>query len=296
MKYVITGGAGNISKPLAEQLKAAGHDVTVIGRSAANLETLTQQGIKAAIGSVEDTAFLTETFKGADAVYLMIPPNYATSGWREYQNAVGRNYVLALQQSGVTHAVVLSSMGAHAGEGVGPVNGLADFEKMLAPLSNLHVKLLRPSYFMYNLFGMLPLIQHMNIMGGNYGGTEEKLALVHTKDIAAAAFEELNSRSYTGHTVRYIVGDERHPTEIASVLSNAIGKPGIPWVVFTDEQAKAGMLQAGMNEAIAAGYTELGHALATGLAQEDYWKNRPPLTATKLEDFAKEFAAAYQHA
>ena len=37
MKYVITGGAGNISKPLAETLLAAGHAVTIIGRSAEHL-------------------------------------------------------------------------------------------------------------------------------------------------------------------------------------------------------------------------------------------------------------------
>jgi nucleoside-diphosphate-sugar epimerase len=33
MKYTITGGADHISKPLAEKLLAAGHSVTVIGRS-----------------------------------------------------------------------------------------------------------------------------------------------------------------------------------------------------------------------------------------------------------------------
>jgi uncharacterized protein YbjT (DUF2867 family) len=38
MKYVITGGAGHISKPLAEQLLAAGHEVTVIGRNEEHLK------------------------------------------------------------------------------------------------------------------------------------------------------------------------------------------------------------------------------------------------------------------
>ena len=65
MKYVITGGAGNISKPLALQLLTAGHAVTVIGRSEGNLKELTDAGAKAAIGSVEDLAFLTAAFFGA---------------------------------------------------------------------------------------------------------------------------------------------------------------------------------------------------------------------------------------
>jgi hypothetical protein len=33
--------------------------------------------------------------------------------------------------------------------------------------------------------------------------------------------------------------------------------------------------------------------LRTGEAQEDYWKHRPKLSKTKLEDFAKEFAAVF---
>ncbi len=46
MNYVITGGAGHISKPLAEALLAAGHQVTVIGRNAANLQELVSKRSK----------------------------------------------------------------------------------------------------------------------------------------------------------------------------------------------------------------------------------------------------------
>ena len=43
MKYTITGGAGHISRPLAEKLLNAEHQVTVIGRSAEKLKGLTDQ-------------------------------------------------------------------------------------------------------------------------------------------------------------------------------------------------------------------------------------------------------------
>jgi uncharacterized protein YbjT (DUF2867 family) len=45
MKYVITGGAGNISKPLTEKLLNADHDVTVIGRNAENIRSLTDTSV-----------------------------------------------------------------------------------------------------------------------------------------------------------------------------------------------------------------------------------------------------------
>jgi len=73
MKYVITGSIGNISKPVSTALIKAGHDVTVITSKEGNVAAIEALGAHAAVGSVEDTAFLTKTFEGADAVYTMVP-------------------------------------------------------------------------------------------------------------------------------------------------------------------------------------------------------------------------------
>lgn len=294
MKYVITGGAGHISAPLAEKLLAAGQEVTVIGRNAENLKTLTDKGAKAAIGSVEDGVFLNEAFKGADAVYLMIPPNFSLKGeWRSFQNEVGDRFIEAIRTNNIKYVVVLSSIGAHRGNGVGPVDGLADLEKKFISLPDVNVKFLRPSYFMYNFISMIPLLKNAGIMGSNFFGTDEKLVLTHTEDIADAAAEELLALNFTGQSVRYIANDERSTDEIAKVLGAAVGKPDTSWVVFTDEQSLSGMKTAGLADTIANGYTEMGKSLREGKMQEDYWKHRPQLGKRKLEDFAKEFAEAY---
>ena len=58
MKYVITGGAGNISKPLTLSLLKAGHEVIVVGRNESNLKELLDAGAKAAIGSIKMLHFL----------------------------------------------------------------------------------------------------------------------------------------------------------------------------------------------------------------------------------------------
>jgi uncharacterized protein YbjT (DUF2867 family) len=295
MKYVITGGAGHISAALTEKLLKAGHNVTVIGRTAGNLQPLTSQGAIAAVGSLEDAAFLTASFACADAVYTMIPPNFATDNFRHYQNSVARNYIAAIKANNIKNVVVLSSIGAHMGNGAGPVDGLADYEDLLHRLTDVNIKVLRPSYFMYNLFTMIPLIKNMQIMGSNFGGNGEKLALVHTNDIAAAAAEELLALNFTGYTIRYVASDERTAVEVAAVLSNAVNKPGIPWVEFSDDQSLQGMKQAGLSEDFAEGYTTMGRALREGKMQEDYWKNHPVLGIVKLEDFASEFASAYNN-
>jgi uncharacterized protein YbjT (DUF2867 family) len=294
MKYVITGGAGNISKPLAEKLLKAGHDITVIGRNAEHLKPLTDAGAKAAIGSVDDLEFLTKTFTEADAVYTMVPPNFATSDMKAYIASVGKKYAEAIRQAGVKYVVNLSSVGAHLPDGCGPVSGLYKVEQYLNELKDVNIKHLRPVYFFANLLANTGMVKHMNIIGGNFGGEGFKMLFTDQSDIAEVAFEEISKLSFAGHSVRYIASDERGTDDIAKVIGSAIGNPALPWVTFSDEQALGGMLQAGLPENIAANYTEMGHAMHSGTMFEDYWKNRPAvLGKTKLEDFAKTFASVY---
>lgn len=293
MQYVITGSIGHISKPITEALTKAGHQVTVITSSDGKVADIEALGAKAAVGSVEDAAFLKQAFAGADAVYLMIPPKWGVNGWRAYQNQVGDNYVEAIKANDIQYVVLLSSVGAHMGEGAGPVDGLYDMEQKLKQVPGLNAVFLRPSYFMYNLFSMVGMVKGMGIMGSNFG--DETIVLVHTSDIADAAIDELLQLGFTGQRVRYVAGDERTGAEVAKVLGEAVGKPETPWMVFSDEQNTQGMLQAGLNEEMASEYTKLGQSMRNGSMQADYFANRPAqLGKVKLEDFAhNEFAPAF---
>ena len=294
MKYVITGGAGNISKHLAEKLLKAGHDVTVISRNAENIKPLVDLGAKPAIGSVTDTTFLIKTFTGADAVYTMVPPNYATTDMKASIAEVGKNYADALKAANIKYVVNLSSVGAHLPDGVGPVSGLYRVEQAMNELKNTNIKHLRPTYFFANFLANVGMIKNMNIIGGNFGGADFKMLLADPSDIAEVAFDELKNLNFTGHSFRYIGSDERSTDDIAKILGDAVGKPQLPWVTFTDEQAYGGMTQVGLPENIAKNYTEMGHAMQDGSMFEDYWKHHPDkLGKTKLEDFAKTFAAVY---
>jgi uncharacterized protein YbjT (DUF2867 family) len=140
------------------------------------------------------------------------------------------------------------------------------------------------------------MIKNIGIMGANFGGENLKVVMVHPTDVAEVAAEELSNLNFTGHSIRYIASDERTTDEIASVIGKVIGKPELNWVVFTDEDALKGMVQAGLPEEVAKNYAEMNHSLQSGKMFEDYWKNRPStLQKTKLEDFAKIFAAAYKN-
>ena len=294
MKYTITGGAGNISKSLALQLLKAGHEVTVVGRNPDNLKELSDAGAKLAIGSVEDIAFLTKAFTGADAVYTMVPPVHVVTDWKAHIEQIAKNYAAAIQATGVKYVVNLSSVGAHLADGVGPVSGLYRAEKVLNSLAGIHIKHLRPPYFYNNLLGNIGMIKGMGVIGANFSAAENKFPIVAPSDIADVAAEELLKLGFNGHSVRYLASDEVSTEKIATVLGTAIGKPGLAWVEFTDEQALGGMIQAGLPEEIAKNYAEMNQSIKTGAMTEDYFKHRPTVFGkVKLEDFAQTFATIY---
>jgi len=295
MKYVITGGAGNISKPLTEQLLKAGHQVTVIGRNAEHLKDLTALGAAAAIGSVEDVAFLTKTFTGANAVYTMVPPNYGAPDLKAYIIKIGKNYTEAIKASGVKYVVNLSSIGAHLPKGAGPVSALHYVEESFNSLKDVNILHLRPGYYFFNLLGNIGMVKQANIIGANFGSGDDKIVMVNPVDIAPVAAEALLSLNFTGHSIKYIAGDERSGADIAKTLGSAIGKSDLPWVKFSDEDAYTGMVQAGLPQEIALNYRDMGQVMNDGTMFEDYWKHRPTLSKTKLEDFAKVFAAVYNN-
>ncbi len=293
MNYVITGSIGHISKPIVSALVADNHQVTVITSNTERVAEIEALGATSKVGSVEDDTFITSAFAGADAVYLMIPPKWKTDNWFGYQQTVANNYINAIAANNIKYVVQLSSIGAHMRKGAGPIDGLGYLEEQLLGLQNVNTVALRPSYFFYNLFSQIGLVKQAGIFGANYGGTDEKLVLVDTNDIALVAAEKLLNLSFTGFTTQYIASDEVSTNDIAQVLGEAIRKPGTPWVTFTDEQSLQGMLGAGLDAEIANGYATMGAAIRSGAIQEDYWQNKPTLGKYKLADFAMAFAAAF---
>lgn len=295
MKYVITGGAGNISKPVVEKLLASGHKVVVVTRNASHISELTALGAEAAVGSLEDVDFLTRAFAGADAVYTMVPPNSTATDWKGYIGQIGANYAHAIKVNGIKYVVNLSSVGAHLAEGCGPVSGLNRVEKSLNALDDVNILHLRPAYFYPNLLSQVDMVKKAGIMGSNFGGPDLKVVFTDPADIALVVADALLSKDFSGHSVRYIASDEKTSVEVAAIIGAVIGKPDLQWIVFSDDDALKGALAAGLPEEVASNYIEMNHAMNTGKMLEDYWENRPlSLGHTKLKDFANIFAAAFK--
>lgn len=292
MKIIITGSLGNIGKPLAQNLIASGHDVTIVSSNADRKADIENLGAKAAIGSVSDANFLAATFAGADSLFAMTPPNLGGSNIISNTVNAGKAFAEAINKAGVKRVVMLSSIGADLEKGTGPIAGLHQIEKIYNGLENTAVTFLRAGFFFTNLYNDVPMIKGAGIVGANYPAGL-KMPFVHPTDIAAAAAEELQ-KDTTGKSIRYIISDVRTPNDVANVLGNAIGKTDLPWVEFTDEQSLQGMTQAGLPEEMANMYTEMGSGLRSEKIAAHFLNNNFSVDGKiKLEDFAKEFAAKF---
>lgn len=292
MKITISGSLGNIGKPLATKLVAEGHDVTVISSAADRKPEIEKLGAVAAIGSVSDPEFLTKAFTGADAVFVMTPPNMGGANIIANTTEAGKAFAKAITASGVKRVVMLSSIGADLPTGNGPIAGLYHIENVYSDLKAVSVTFLRAGLFYTNFYNDIPLIKGMGIMGANYPG-DILVPMVYPGDIAVAVAEELQKNT-DGLNIRYIVSDVRTPNEAAKIFGAAIGKPELPWVEFTDEQALGGMLQAGLPEEVAQLYTEMGTGFRNGTIPSDFERSDSPVEGqTKLEDFAAIFAAGF---
>ncbi|SEK50598.1 Uncharacterized conserved protein YbjT, contains NAD(P)-binding and DUF2867 domains [Chitinophaga rupis] len=296
MNITITGSLGNIGRRLTETLTAKGHRVRVVSHDPAKAAAIEALNAIPVIGSIEDADLLLRAFEKADAVFTMIPPNYTSKDLRAYMKAAGERYANAITQTGVQHVVNLSSIGAHMPDGPGPAGANHYVEARLNALKDTHVLHLRPGMFYTNFFGAMGMIKHQHIIGNNFDATVN-MVLSHPADIAAAAAEALDTLNFSGKQVRYIAGDEKNGGQIAAALGEAIGKPNLQWIGFSDEDMLQGMLQNGLSEEMARVYIlEIGVALRSGILLDDYRKHRDTAFGkVQLADFAQEFAGVYKN-
>lgn len=135
------------------------------------------------------------------------------------------------------------------------------------------------------------MIKNAGFIGSVYG-SDDKLALVSPKDIATAVAEELQLSANT-KPIRYVSSDDRTCDEIATVLGKAIGKPDLEWYVLPKAQVLESLVKNGVPEHFASNLVELGEAIHSGVLREKFEQNLPEFGEVKLEDFARDFAKAF---
>jgi uncharacterized protein YbjT (DUF2867 family) len=293
----ILGATGRTGGGAARRLLEAGERVRALGRSAEGLKALADRGAETRSGDAADAAFLTEALRGAEAAYVLVPPNPVSPDYPAEQARTVEAVARAVADSGVPRVVMLSSIGADRPEGTGPILGLRRLEERLKATPGVHVLALRPGYFFENHLGTIGLIRHQGINGAAVD-PDLAIAAVATRDIAAAAAEALAARDFTGFAVRELQGPRNlSMREATRIIGAAIGKPDLPYVQFGYDDLKGALVRMGLSESMAGLYAEMSRAFNEGRIRATEPRGPRNTTATRFETFVEDtYLPAYRAA
>ena len=296
--YVVLGATGHVGGVVAARLLDAGRRVRAVARHADRLAPLTKRGAEAAAGSVDDPAFLRKTLEGARAAFVLLPPSApVASGIRAWQERAAGLLGDALEAAKVPYAVSLSSVGAQAASGNGPIGWLHALEQRLDRVPGLSPLHLRPGYFFENHLASIGMIRGMGLAGAAIR-PDVKIAQIAARDIGEAAARRLLALDWKGKAVQELQG-ERNLTmpEAWTVLGKAIGRPDLRYVQFPYADALQGMVKAGLPEEMAALYVEMSKGFNEGHIGMTQPRGPETTTPTSIEKWAAEvFAPAFQSA
>ena len=293
--YTVFGATGNIGSVITRVLLEKGEQVRVVGRNASKLQKYVQKGAEAFAGDMSDESAITRALNGARAAFLMIPPDAASPDYRAEQERIGDAIAGAVKKSGLQYGVNLSSFGAQAETGTGPIAGLHRLEKKLNDIDKLNVLHLRPAYFFENHLNAVSKIQMMGMIGGALKA-DLPIPQIATRDIGAFAGERLLKLDFNGKQTHELLGQrDLSMNEVAAAIGRAISKPDLRYAQFPYEQVEQFLLQMGTPAKTASYFTEMFHGINEGLVVAVEPRSAENSTPTSIETFLKDvFVPAYQ--
>jgi uncharacterized protein YbjT (DUF2867 family) len=286
--YVVIGAAGNTGSVVAKELLARGQKVRAIGRAADVLQPLAKLSAEPFVADVTDAGALARAFAGAQAVYVMLPPDVRSDDVLAHSKRASDALASAIEKAQIKYAVSLSSIGADKTEKTGSVAGLTYLEQKLQHIAGLNVICLRSGYFMENTLAQIGVLQAMRKTGGPLRG-DLKLPMIAARDIGAFAADVLLKLKFSGKQTRELLGQrDLDMNEATAIIGRAIGKPDLQYVQLSPEQVRPGLLQAGMSGNMADLLLEMSDSLNSGFMRA-LEKRSPDNTApTSFETFVAD--------
>ena len=237
-KILITGATGNIASLVIPQLLERGLAVRALVRDRSKASDLEAQGVELVEGDFSNQEALEEAAEGVDAILAITPPN---------PDAVqqGRNILEAAKKSGNPFYLRISAIKAapDAPQDNGKLHYQSDQDLID---SGLPYAILRPHYFMQNLFMTLETIK---TEGNMYMGMGDgKLGMIDVRDIAdCAAAILIDPQDHIGKIYTPTGPEVISLGKIAEVFSEKLGKQ-VSYVQIGLDDVYNAILESGWGE------------------------------------------------
>ncbi len=236
-KILVTGATGNIGGLVIPALIQGGAEVRAYVRDIEKASGLKSVGAELAQGDYSNQVALNQAAEGVDAFLAITAPN---------PDAVvqGEAILSAALSSGSPYYVRISAIGAAADAPTD--NGRLHHKSDEALISSgLTYTILRPHFFMQNLFGSVETIKSDDNI--YWGMGEGKMGMIDVRDISACATSVLLNDGHENKIYNPTGPDSISFNDVARIISDAFGKP-VNYVPVSLDAVREAILGLGWGE------------------------------------------------
>ena len=221
--YAITGVTGKVGGAVARALLADGQSVRAVVRNPDKGQVWKDRGCEVALATIEDGASLSVAFQRAEAVFVLVPPNFDPSPEFSEAREIAKALHSALAAARPKRVIYLSTIGAQARE-INLLTQHSIIEKAIGDLP-IPVTFLRPAWFMENYRWDVAPARETGVVPSFLQPLDKPVPMVPTADIGKLAAGLLQEK-WDGHRVVELEGPTRvTPNQIATTLAELLGKP-----------------------------------------------------------------------
>jgi uncharacterized protein YbjT (DUF2867 family) len=257
--YVILGASGKTGGSAADSLINMGKPVRVVVRSVEKGTVWKARGADVAVADVDDASALARVLRGADAAYIIVPRNFVVSDVLESRERCIESLARAVDESGITHVVFMSSIGAQHAAGTGLIRSLYYAERRFADV-RADVTFLRGSYFIENWEMDLTALRSGDVFNC-FLKADHKIPQVAAIGDLGNVIAELLTQPRSGHQVVEFTGPaEWSPADIAQAMGEVTGK-SVRLQQWPASAATGALVQFGVPRAVAVLIQEMYEGL-----------------------------------
>ena len=220
--YAITKITGQVGSAVADNLLKQGHKVRAVARDAGKGRFWSDRGCEVALATFENETSLVEAFRGAEGVFVLVPPNFDPLSDFPEAHKIGEMLRTVLMQANPARIVYLSTIGAQAKE----PNLLTQhtiIEKAISGLP-IPVTFLRPAWFMENASWDVVPARDQGVIPSFLQPLDKAFPMVATTDIGRVA-AELLQETWSGSRVVELEGPERvTPNKMAATFATLLSR------------------------------------------------------------------------
>jgi uncharacterized protein YbjT (DUF2867 family) len=271
--FTVIGATSDTGRIVQRLLEEAGHSVRPVAR---------RHGV-----SLDDAATLAQAFAGAWGAYLMMPFDLAANDLHARERELCSNFVQALRGTGLRRVVVLSGLSADLKSGSSL--GAALLEDAIGSLSIPEVVFLRAGWFMENFAKGLDFVaQAASGVFATPFRPDRQMPMVSAEDVGRRAGELLMSHE-PGDRVQELLGARDYTmAEATAVMSAAAGRAGVRYQQVPLQDARAGMVAAGMSESFADAVLETARSFNDNEPWGRQIRTARSTTPTTLEQWSRQ--------